>query len=41
MRIKEEFDALRSNKHIIKRVTGSVNNRISEIIANNGNIIEI
>jgi hypothetical protein len=39
-RIKEEFNSLRSNKHIIKRVTASVNNRISECITNNGNIIK-
>jgi hypothetical protein len=39
-RIKEEFDALRTNKCIIKRVTASVNNQILECISNNGNIIE-
>ena len=41
IRIKEEFDSLRSNKPLIKRVTASINNRISECIANNGNTIEI
>ena len=40
-RIKEEFKSLRSNKLVIKRVTASVNNRISECVTNNGNIIKI
>ena len=40
-KIIEEFESLRSNKHIIKRVTSTINNRISECMVNGGKKIDI
>ena len=40
-RIKEEFDALRSNKPMLKRIAASINIRVSDCIKQNGEKVEI
>ena len=40
-RIKEEFDALKSNKPMLKRIASSINTRVSECIKQNGEKIDI
>ena len=39
-RIKEEFDALKSNKPMLKRIASSINTRVSECIKQNGEKID-
>ena len=40
-RIKEEFDALKNNKSMLKRIASSINLRVSECIKQNGEKIDI
>ena len=41
IRIQEEFNGIRVNKELIKRVTESVNERVAECINANGDSFEI
>ena len=41
LRITEEFNSLRANKQLLKRISASVNSRVSECNINNGKEIEV